>query len=147
MAGIKGVNMPQEKIPYFINLVDAPKLIQMAGLETTILTGLHSEKMMMVLNTTLPGHTVPLHSHPHEQIGMIYAGKATLRIGVEERIVQKGDFYCIPANVPHSDTCIGDKPFIMLDIFYPIREDFIDVARRWPKKIMQKRSASKKRKK
>ncbi|MBI5050820.1 MAG: cupin domain-containing protein [Nitrospirae bacterium] len=125
MAGIKGVNMTQEKIPYFINLVDAPKLTQMAGLETTILTGLHGEKMMMVLNATLPDHTVPVHSHPHEQIGMVYAGKATLRIGDEERIVQQGDFYCIPANVPHSDTCIGDEPFVMLDVFYPIREDFI----------------------
>jgi quercetin dioxygenase-like cupin family protein len=81
--------------------------------------------MMMVLNATLPGHTVPLHSHPHEQVGMVYAGEGKLRIGDEERIVKKGDFYCIPANVPHSDTCIGDEPFVMLDIFYPIREDFI----------------------
>lgn len=117
--------MIQKKITYFVNLTDAPKLIQMPGLETTILTGLHGEKMMMVLNTTLPGHTVPMHSHPHEQIGMVYAGKAMLRIGDEDRIVQKGDFYCIPADVPHSDTCIGDEPFVMLDIFYPVREDFV----------------------
>jgi len=115
-----------EKFVYFINLEEAPKIIQMEGLETKILTGLHGEKMMMVLNATLPGHTVPLHSHPHEQIGMVYAGKAILRIGNEERIVQKGDFYCIPSNIPHSDTCIGDEPFVMLDIFYPVREDFID---------------------
>jgi len=118
--------MTQKNIPYFISLADTPKLTQMAGLETTILTGLHGGKMMMVLNATLPGHTVPLHSHPHEQIGMVYAGKATLRIGDEERTVQKGDFYCIPANVSHSDTCIGDQPFVMLDIFYPVREDFIE---------------------
>jgi quercetin dioxygenase-like cupin family protein len=116
----------QKRIPHFISLADAPKLAQMAGLETTILTGLHGEKMMMVLNATLPGHTVPTHSHPHEQIGMVYAGKARLRIGDEERTVQKGDFYRIPANVPHSDTCIGDEPFVMLDIFYPVREDFIE---------------------
>jgi quercetin dioxygenase-like cupin family protein len=115
-----------EKFVYFINSEEAPKIIQMEGLETKILTGLHGEKMMMVLNATLPGHTVPLHSHPHEQIGMVYAGKAILRIGNEERIVQKGDFYCIPSNIPHSDTCIGDEPFVMLDIFYPVREDFID---------------------
>lgn len=114
------------KISYFINPADAPKLIQMVGLETTILTGLHGEKMMMVLNATLLGYTVPLHSHPHEQIGIVYAGKARLRIGDEERVVQKGDFYCIPADVSHSDTCIGDKPFVMLDIFYPVREDFIE---------------------
>jgi len=117
--------MNQEKLSLFINTAEAPELIQMVGLRTKILTGLHGEKMMMALNTTLPGHTVPQHSHPHEQIGMVYSGKARLCIGDEERIVQKGDFYCIPSNVPHSDTCIGDEPFVMLDVFYPVREDFI----------------------
>jgi len=97
----------------------------MKGLETTILTGLHGEKMMMVLSATLPGHSVPLHSHPQEQIGIVYSGKAVLRIGDEEKNVRKGDFYRIPANVPHGDTCVGEKPFIMLDIFYPVREDFL----------------------
>ncbi len=100
--------------------------MQVKGLETIILTGIHGEKMMMVLNATLPGHTVPLHSHPHEQIGMVYSGKARLRIGDKEHIVKKGDFYCIPANVPHSDTAIGNESFIMLDIFCPVREDFIE---------------------
>ena len=109
---------------YFIDPLKCPKIVQMEGLETTILTGLRGEKMMMVLNATLPGHSVPSHSHPHEQIGIVYAGKAILKIGEEERLVKKGDFYCIPSNVPHSDTTIGDEPFIMLDIFYPIREDF-----------------------
>jgi len=97
----------------------------MKGLETTILTGLHGEKMMMVLSATLPSHSVPSHSHPQEQIGIVYSGKAVLRIGDEEKNVKKGDFYRIPANVPHGDTCIGEKPFVMLDIFYPVREDFL----------------------
>lgn len=110
---------------FFIDPIQAPKIVQMPGLETTILTGLRGEQMMMALNATLPGHTVPGHSHPHEQIGMVYRGKARLRIADEERIAQKGDFYCIPAGVPHSDICIGDEPFVMLDIFYPVREDFI----------------------
>jgi len=115
-----------QKVPVFVDLKDSPKITQMPGLETIILTGFHREKMMMVLNSTLPGQTVPLHSHPHEQVGMVYAGKARLRIGDEERIVQKGDFYCIPSNVVHSDTCISDEPFVMLDIFYPVRKDFIE---------------------
>jgi quercetin dioxygenase-like cupin family protein len=117
--------LDKQKASCFINLAQVPELAQMEGLKTKILTGLHGEKMMMVLNATLPGHTVPRHSHPHEQIGMVYSGKAKLCIGDEERIVQKGDFYCIPSNVPHSDTCIGTEPFVMLDIFYPVREDFI----------------------
>lgn len=79
----------------------------MPGLETRILTGLHGERMMMVLSSTLPGLTVPVHKHSHEQIGIVYSGRARLRSGDRERIVEKGDFYCIPANVPHSDTCLG----------------------------------------
>jgi quercetin dioxygenase-like cupin family protein len=98
----------------------------MEGLETTVLTGLHGEQMMMVLNATMPGHSVPTHSHPHEQIGMVYGGRAILRIGEQERIVEEGDFYRIPAGVPHSDVTLGDEPFVMLDIFYPLREDFLD---------------------
>jgi quercetin dioxygenase-like cupin family protein len=117
--------MTQEKTLYFINPAEAPEISQMVGLKTKILTGLHEEKMMMVLNTTLPGHTVPRHTHSHEQVGIVYSGKARLCIGDEERIVQKGDFYCIPSNVPHSDTCLGEEPFVMLDVFYPVREDFI----------------------
>lgn len=117
--------MNKKKEPYFIDVDSAPEFSQMKGLETKILTGLHGGQMMMVLNTTLPGHEVPTHSHPHEQVGMVYAGKAKLRIGNEERTVRKGDFYCIPSNVPHSDTCIGTEAFVMLDIFYPVRRDFI----------------------
>ena len=109
---------------YFLNPETAPLLRQMAGLETRVLTGLSGEQMMMVLSATLPGHTVPIHTHPHEQIGMVYRGQAVLRIGEEERTVNTGDFYCIPANVPHGDTCIGDQPFVMLDIFYPVRKEF-----------------------
>lgn len=76
--------MRRGKIPYFVNPTDAPRFTQMPGLETTVLTGLDGEMMMMVLNATLPAHTVPMHSHPHEQIGMVYAGKAVLRIGDKE---------------------------------------------------------------
>jgi quercetin dioxygenase-like cupin family protein len=112
------------KPSHFVQPRHAPKVSVMPGLETTILTGLNGERMMMVLSATLPGHSVLLHSHKNEQVGVVYAGKARLRIGNEERIVKKGDFYCIPANVPHADTCIGSKPFVMLDIFCPPREDF-----------------------
>jgi len=115
----------EERRPYFVDLSQAPKMVQMPGLETTILTGLHGEQMMMVLNATLPGHEVATHSHAHEQIGMVYSGKARLTIGDEERLVEEGDFYCIPSGVPHSDVCIGDEPFVMLDVFYPSREDFL----------------------
>jgi quercetin dioxygenase-like cupin family protein len=111
---------------YFIDPTKYQTIVQMEGLETTILTGLGDEKMMMVFSAIMPGHSVPLHSHPHEQVGMVYSGKAVLRSGGEERLVKKGEFYRIPSNLPYSDTNVGEEPFIMLDIFYPIREDFVE---------------------
>lgn len=117
--------MKNNKPPYFINPKRAPKFYQMEGIETIVLTGLHGEKMMMVLNIISPGRSIPLHSHPNEQIGMVYSGKGILMIGGEERMVKRGDFYRVPPNVPHEGKAVGDEPFVALDIFYPIREDFI----------------------
>jgi hypothetical protein len=31
--------------------------------------------------------------------------------------------------MPHGDTAIGDEPFVMLDIFHPVREDFVEKAK------------------
>ena len=118
--------MADDKPTFFIDPERAPTFSQMEGLETTVLTGLRGERMMMALNATLPGYTVPIHSHPHEQIGVIYSGEAILRIGGEERHVRKGDLFCIPADVSHGDTTMGDEPFVMLDIFHPVRGDFIE---------------------
>ncbi len=118
--------MKKKKSKYFIEPKLAPTINQFKGLNTTILTGFTGEKMMMVLNYTMPRTTVSTHSHPHEQIGIVYSGKAKMWVGDEKKIVKKGDFYCIPGNVPHGDTCIGNKPFVMLDIFYPVRETFIE---------------------
>jgi len=45
--------LKEKPTSYFIDAAKAPRIIQMKGLETTILTGLPGEKMMMVLNVTL----------------------------------------------------------------------------------------------
>jgi len=82
--------MTQKKASYFISPLDAPKFTQMVGLETTILTGLHGEKMMMVLNTTLPGHIVPSHSHPHEQIGMVLLTRRHCALEMRNILYKKG---------------------------------------------------------
>lgn len=114
---------------YFLDPERCPEIHPLEGLKTRILTGLHGgDRMMMVLSSTEAGATVPLHTHPNDQFGMVYAGKALLRIGDEEREVKQGDFYRIPAGVPHGDTALGDGPFVMLDIFYPVRENFIALA-------------------
>jgi len=109
---------------YFIDPSKVPSFKPMDGVETSVLTGLDGGNMMMVLTTVHPGYAVPAHAHPHEQMGQVQAGKAMMIIGDQTRTVQKGDFCYFPPNVEHSAECVGEEPFIMLDIFHPIREDF-----------------------
>lgn len=118
--------MTKKDFSYFLDINSAPRIAHAPGVETTILTGRNGEGMMMVLTEISPGANVPAHAHPHQQMGMVYAGKAKMRIGNESRIVEKGNFCIMPSNMEHEATCLGDESFVMLDIFYPAREDFIE---------------------
>jgi quercetin dioxygenase-like cupin family protein len=64
------------------------------------------------------------HSHPHEQITLVMQGKARFIIGAEERIVTAGDVLQFPSHFWHGATML-DEEVVLLDIFTPIREDFL----------------------
>ena len=115
---------------YFVDGANAPKVKQMEGVETRILTGFKGENMMMVLTSIQPGREVPEHAHVFEQIGYIVSGKAVMAIGGEERDIQTGDSYGIPPDVPHSAKCVGREQIVFLDVFHPSRKDFLEKAGR-----------------
>jgi len=72
-----------------------------------------------------PGAQVPPHSHPHEQAGMLLSGRMELTIGDETRVVAPGSMYIIPADTPHRAVAIGPEPAVVLDVFSPVREDYV----------------------
>jgi quercetin dioxygenase-like cupin family protein len=109
---------------YYPEMVDLSDLSQKRTVGSTIIASLHDETMIMVLFAASPGYCMPTHTHPHEQIGMVLSGKAALWIGGDETILRPGDFYSIPANVPHNDICIGDEPFVEM-VFYPAGKEVI----------------------
>ncbi|NWF53420.1 MAG: cupin domain-containing protein [Syntrophaceae bacterium] len=67
---------------------------------------------------------VPLHSHPHEQMGIVLEGKVGLTIGSETREIKKGDMFLVPPDTPHGLAFTFDQPAEILDIFSPPREEF-----------------------
>lgn len=69
------------------------------------------------------GSVVPLHSHPHEQGGIMLRGRLELTIAEESRVCTVGDMFIIPPNTPHGARPV-DGPAIVLDVFSPIREDY-----------------------
>ncbi len=83
------------------------------------------EKMMMMLLELPPGAVVPMHSHPHEQLGIVLEGEFALVIGGERRDMKAGDMYIIPGGTPHE--AIGSaKKTLFFDVWSPPREKLLD---------------------
>jgi quercetin dioxygenase-like cupin family protein len=76
------------------------------------------------------GAVVPLHSHPHEQGGILLKGKMELTIGEEVRVVDPGAMYLIPPHVSHKAVAL-EGPLVVLDVFSPIREDYAELTNKY----------------
>ncbi len=76
------------------------------------------------------GAEVPLHSHPHEQGGMLLKGTLDLTIGTETRRVEAGAMFIIPPNTPHRAVAVSG-PATILDCFSPVREDYAAMTNRY----------------
>ena len=80
------------------------------------------ERTMLCEIALAKGSVVPLHTHPHEQIGYLSRGRIIFRIGDEERELREGDSWCVPSNVPHMVTTLEDS--VAIDIFSPPRDEY-----------------------
>ena len=65
------------------------------------------------------------HSHTdHEQICHIKKGSFEVEVGDEKKILKAGDSFYAGKNVDHGVKALEDS--IILDIFTPIRQDFLN---------------------
>lgn len=71
-----------------------------------------------------PEAVVESHSHPHEQMGILLEGELEFVIGDERHQLSPGDMWRIPGGVVHS-AIAGSEPVKALDVFHPIREDYL----------------------
>jgi quercetin dioxygenase-like cupin family protein len=83
-----------------------------------------AERLMLSLADLEPHAVVERHAHPHEQVGMVIKGWAIFYVGDEEKTLRPGDMYRIPGGVPHRVVAL-DEPVQALDIFTPVREDYL----------------------
>jgi quercetin dioxygenase-like cupin family protein len=82
------------------------------------------EKAMLAQIFLKKGALVPTHQHESEQITYILEGALLFRVEGKEVTVGKGQVLLIPSNVPHSAEALEDT--LDLDVFSPIRQDWID---------------------
>lgn len=106
---------------------EAPSLETVKGRHGVIL---QSGKRIMVMKMTVePGVPTPPHSHPHEQIGYLMEGRGVLFSGGQSVEIEAGTSFLIPPHESHNFNATGEKPAILLDIFSPPREDYLEKAK------------------
>ena len=91
------------------------------GIERQMVVG---ENIMVCRFRFAPFVVTAEHSHSHEQMTLVVQGKVKFIISGEERIVSAGDVLHFPPYNRHGATML-DEEVILIDIFSPIREDFL----------------------
>ena len=91
------------------------------GIQRQMIVG---ENVMLCRLRLAPNVVTPAHDHPHEQMTLVERGRVLFTIGDEERTAQAGDVLHFPGGTWHGATML-DEEVILVDIFSPIREDFL----------------------
>jgi len=82
------------------------------------------DKIMLVVADFKAGGVGDMHNHHHSQVTFVHSGEFKMTIGDQVKTIKEGDSYYIPPMVMHGCTCIKDGQLI--DVFSPMREDFLD---------------------
>lgn len=91
------------------------------GIERQMVVG---QNMLMCRFRFAPFVVTAEHTHPHEQMTLVVQGKVKFTISGEEHILKAGDVIHFPPHNRHGATML-DEEVILIDIFSPIREDFL----------------------
>ncbi len=94
------------------------------GIARQIIAG---ERLMICRLRFAPGVVTAAHDHPHEQMTLVERGRVRFTIGSEERIAEAGDVLHFPSGCWHGATML-DEEVVLIDIFTPVREDFLKPA-------------------
>ena len=98
-------------------------LPQFAGPGVTRRILAYTDGLMCVENRFEYGAVGDLHSHPHTQITYVVSGEFSFTIDGETHTVRAGDTLLKEDGVEHG--CVCTQAGVLLDIFSPMREDFI----------------------
>ena len=83
----------------------------------------YTDELMCVENHFKKGGIGAMHHHPHTQITYVVSGQFEFTIGDEKKIVKAGDSLLKKDGIEHGCVCLEEG--ILLDIFNPMREDFV----------------------
>ena len=83
---------------------------------------LHTANLTLAYWNIKAGSILPEHHHIHEMVVNLIEGEFEMTVGGQTQTLKSGMVATIPGNVPHSGKALTDCRII--DVFYPIREDY-----------------------
>lgn len=101
---------------------EEPQWIELGGGQRRKIRCYNGEMMLVEVNFD-DGAVGADHSHPHTQISYVLEGEFTYHIEGVARAMKKGDSIVVDGGKVHGCTCV--KAGTLLDIFAPMREDFV----------------------
>ena len=109
----------------FIQSADIPWQKTAEGVRRQVLG--HGPDLMLVRVEFDANAVGALHNHPHRQATYVLAGKFEVTVGDETTELGTGDVFYVAADVPHGVKALEGG--VLLDVFTPVREDFLTPAR------------------
>lgn len=76
--------------------------------EIEYLIGATGIRAMVTIMAFRKGQAVVSHRHPNEQVGYCLEGRFELTLDGESSLIEPGDSYAIPGNVPHAYRILED---------------------------------------
>ena len=120
----------------FANLADL-ELLKVWG-ETVQARRVEGDRITLAIVELAPNAVVPEHRHANEQLGMVIRGQMHFTVDGETRDLGPGGTWRILGDRPH-DVVAGPEGAVVIDVFSPIRSDWVDKAivdpapaPRWP---------------
>ncbi len=112
----------KKKSDAFVFSKDASSEVVGEGLTRQLLG--YGDSLMVARVTFEEGAEGYVHAHPHCQVSYVESGEFDVYIdGVEKRL-GRGDSFYVQPNLDHGAVC--RKAGVLLDVFSPAREDFLD---------------------
>lgn len=83
----------------------------------------YSGELMTVEVAFEAGAVGAVHTHPHTQCSYVLSGRFSYNVEEEAVVLEPGDSIVVPSGLPHGTVCL--EKGVLLDIFTPMREDFV----------------------
>lgn len=116
--------------PYHAVLDQLPRAEAFGGKATrTCVVADHAVMQTIWVEPGLPPS--PVDQHEADQTVFVFQGTLKLTLGEDQDqvyVLEPGHVLYIPSNVPHVAEVLGDEMLIGLDVFAPIRPEYLPLA-------------------